>query len=858
MTEQLQNKINEIISKMTLEQKAGLCSGKDFWTTKPIADLGVPSIMVSDGPHGLRKENNEDESLAMKLSYPATAFPPAVSLASSWNPDLAYEMGECLADQCKDQQVSVILGPGTNIKRSPLCGRNFEYLSEDPYLAGKFARKYIEGVQDNNVGTSLKHFCANNQERLRMTISSYVDERTLREIYLAPFEEAVKAKPWTVMCAYNRVNGVYCSDNKRLLTDILRDEWGFDGIVVSDWNAVNDRVEGILAGMDLEMPSSGGENDKRIVSAVKTGKITEADLDKVVARLLEFVFKAQENAVTDYQADYDNAHLVARKIAEESIILLKNEDKVLPWTDCDDIVVIGNLAKEFRYQGSGSSRINPYDLVSFVDNLDKLGVRYQYAQGYNPKGNERNDQLFDEAVALAKQGKKTVMFVGLTDDYESEGYDRHHLRIPKSHVELLREVCAINPNTVVVLLGGSPVEMPWADDVKCLVNAYLPGEAGGEAIYNILTGKVNPSGKLAETYPITLEDYIGSQYFPMGPKAVEYREGLFVGYRYYDTARKDVRFPFGYGLSYTTFEYSDLQVDGYTVSYTITNTGDRDGAEVSQIYIQDNSPVVFKADKELKGFNKTYLKAGESKRVSYELDERSFSFYNTVTNSWYASNGTYTIMVASSSRDVRLSQQVEMTFGESQQVPDYKAICPVYYDLANVTEIDEAQFKALHGGEIKSNAPTKRGDFDRNTTVGELQCCIIGKIFMAVAPSVIRSQVPDADETTMIMLRQGMTEFPIRGLGGVTSGLLSFDFLDGMVLWANKHRLKALGKLFVGLIKSLQNLSRSQKERREIASQLRQAKKEQKKADKLAQKEEKLAAKAKATENDSEKNSSND
>ncbi|MGN0771919.1 MAG: glycoside hydrolase family 3 C-terminal domain-containing protein [Christensenellales bacterium] len=848
--EELKNKINDIISKMTLEQKAGLCSGKDFWTTKPIAELGVPSTMVSDGPHGLRKENNEDESLAMKLSYPATAFPPAVNLASTWNPKLAYEMGECLADQCKDQEISVILGPGTNIKRSPLCGRNFEYLSEDPYLAGKFTRKYIEGVQDNNVGTSLKHFCANNQERLRMTISSYVDERTLREIYLAPFEEAVKAKPWTVMCAYNRVNGVYCSDNKRLLTDILRDEWGFDGIVVSDWNAVNDRVAGIEAGMDLEMPSSGGENDRRIVNAVKNGTLKEEALDKVVYRLLEFVFKAQENAVKDHEADYGKAHEVARKIAEESIILLKNENNVLPWKNSDDIVVIGNLAKEFRYQGSGSSRINPYDLVSFVDNLDKLGIKYQYAQGYNPKGNERNDELFEEAVNLAKQGKKTVMFIGLTDDYESEGYDRHHLRIPKSHVELLQQVCSVNPDTVVVLLGGSPVEMPWIDDVKCLVNAYLPGEAGGEAIFNVITGKVNPSGKLAETYPIALEDYIGSQYFPMGPKAVEYREGLFVGYRYYDAAKKAVRFPFGYGLSYTTFQYSDLEVDGYNVSYTITNTGDKDGAEVSQIYVKDETPVVFKADKELKGFNKTYLKAGESKRVTYQLNERSFAFYNTMTNSWYASDGSYTIMVGSSSQNILLSKTVEMAFGkQSQPVVDYKSICPVYYDLSNVTEIDGQQFLALHGGSIESNLPKKRGEFDSNTTVGELQCCIIGKIFMAVAPSVIRSQVPDADETTMIMLRQGMTEFPIRGLGGVTSGLLSFDFLDGMVLWANKHRFKALGKLFIGLIKSLQNLSRSMAERREVARQLRLAKKEQKKADKQAQKEEKLAAKEKE-END--------
>lgn len=831
----------EIISTMTLEQKAGLCSGKDFWNTKGFAEPNIPSIMMADGPHGLRKENNEDASLGMKLSYPATAFPPAVNLASSWNTDLAYKMGECLADQCKDQEVSIILGPGTNIKRSPLCGRNFEYLSEDPYLAGKMSRKYIEGAQDNNIGTSLKHFCANNQEKLRMTVSAYIDERTLREIYLPAFEEAVKAQPYTVMCSYNRLNGVYMSDNKRLLTDILRDEWGYKGIVVSDWNAVNDRVEGIKAGMDLEMPSSGGENDNLIVKAVKNGTLTMEELDKVVYRLLKLVLTCDQQREKDYSADYEKAHNLACKIAEESIVLLKNNNNILPWSsNDDDIAVIGNLAKEFRYQGSGSSLINPYKLVSFTDYLDTIGAKYTFEPGYNRVGNALNQDLLSKAVALAKSKEKVVLFIGLTSDYESEGYDRSHMSIPEPHIELINQVCTANPNTTVVLLGGSPVEMPWIDKVNCLVNAYLPGEAGGEAIYNIIYGKVNPSGKLAETYPIKLEDHISSQYFPMGPNSVEYREGIYVGYRYYDTAGKPVRFPFGYGLSYTTFEYSDLEVDGYNVSYTITNTGKYDGAEVSQIYIKDNDPKVFKANKELKGFNKTFLKAGESKRVSYTLDFRSFAFYNTEASDWFATNGKYTIMVGSSCEDIRLSQVVDMKFDiPEQEIRNYKDICPIYYDIANATQIDSDQFLALYDGEIQSNLPKKRGEFDRNTTIGELRCCLIGKIIMLVAPSLIKSQVPDADMTTMIMLQQGMTEMPMRALRGVSSGLISTVMLDGFVLWGNKHRLKGFFRTLRGFAISLSNMAKSTKERRAIAKEMKRINKEKKAAKKLAEKQSK-------------------
>lgn len=804
--------IQAIIEKMTLEEKAALCSGLDFWQTKPNDRLNIPAAVVSDGPHGLRKEDNSDESVGVKRSFPATAFPPAVNIASSWDESLAYEVAEQLALECIDQEVSVILGPGTNIKRSPLCGRNFEYFSEDPYLAGKMSKAYIEGCQSKNIGTSLKHFAANNQERLRMTISSVIDERTLREIYLAPFEEAVKAQPWSVMCSYNRINGVYSSDNKRLLTDILRDEWGFNGIVVSDWNAVNNRVEGILAGLDLEMPACGGKTDAQIVKAVKEGKISEEDVDKVVYRLLEFVYKCDANIDKEYKADYDKAHMVAKKAAEKSMILLKNNNKTLPLKDLNDVVVIGELANTMRYQGAGSSRINPYKLVSFIDALKQEGIRYDFHPGYTLNGDGYDKNLFEEAKAYVNTDKPVVVFVGLTDEYETEGADRQHMSLPSAQEDLIKMVSSVNKNAIFVMLEGSPVEMPWIDEVDTLINAYLPGEAGGEALVDVILGKVNPSGKLAETYPIKLEDNIVSEYFPMGPRNVEYREGIFVGYRYYDSAKKNVLFPFGYGLSYTTFEYSNIKVDGYKVSFDITNTGEYDGEEVAQIYIKDLTPKVFKAEKELKGFKKVFIKKGETVSVDIELDRRSFAFYNTKINDWSATNGTYEIMVGSSSRDIRLSQTVEMTtLDENVEVENYIEMCPEYYSMSEVSSISDKSFKAIYAQEIPDNVIPPRGKMDYNTTIGDLSCCLVGKIILAVAPGVIKSSVPNADFTTMLMLEQGMKEMPLRGLNGISQGLLSDEIVDGMLLWANKHRLKGLGKMIVGLFKSLSNMRKNKK-----------------------------------------------
>ena len=798
--------LKELISSMTLEEKASLCSGRDFWTTKPIERLNIPSTYVSDGPHGLRKEDDTDTDVGVKRSFPATAFPPAVNMATSWNEEAVAKVAEQIAYECKDQQVAVILGPGTNIKRSPLCGRNFEYFSEDPYLAGKMARAYIESCQKYNVGTSLKHFAANNQEKLRMTISAVVDERALREIYLAPFEEAVKAQPWTIMCSYNRINGVYSSDNKRLLTDILRDEWGYKGLVVSDWNAVNDRVQGIRAGLDLEMPACGGRTDKEIVTAVNEGSLSMEELDKVVERVLELVFKGNKYLEENYKADYEKAHAVAKEMAEESIVLLKNENKVLPIKD-KDIVVIGELANTFRYQGAGSSRINPYKLVSFLDALKQENINVDFHQGYTLQGDGYNKAIFEDAAAAANTDKQVIVVVGLTDEYETEGMDRAHLSLPTAQEDLIRTIAAINKKAVFVLLGGSPIEMPWINDVKTLINAYLPGEAGGEALTEIIYGKVNPSGKIAETYPLRLEDNINAELFPMGPKCVEHRESIFVGYRYYDTAKKDVLFPFGYGLSYTQFEYSNLVIEGNKVTFTVKNIGDVDGKEVVQLYVRDLEPKVFKADKELKGFKKIFLKAGESKEVTLELNKRSFAFYNTKINDWSATNGKYEILVGASSRDIRLSEVItKKDLDKSVEVENYKEECPIYYNMDSIKSISQEDFKKLYKGEIEENVPTKRGEFDRNATIGDLQCCLVGKIIMWAAPKVIASQVKNADFTTMLMIKQGMIEMPLRGLNGVTQGLLDEKVMDGMLLWANKHRFKGFFVLLGGLFKTIRKM----------------------------------------------------
>ena len=657
--------VKAIIREMTLEEKAGMCSGKDFWHLKGVERLGIPEVMVSDGPHGLRKQAEEADHLGLNESIKAVCFPTACATACSFDRDLLEEMGERIGDECQAEDLSVILGPAVNIKRSPLCGRNFEYFSEDPYLASQMAAAHIKGVQSKNVGTSIKHFAANNQEHRRMSCSSEIDERTLREIYLAAFETAIKeAKPDTVMCSYNRINGEFASENHWLLTEVLRDQWGFEGYVMSDWGAVNDRVKGLKAGLELEMPGSGGNTDKEIVEAVKNGELEETVLDRAVERILNIVFKFTDNR-QEGKFDLEEDHKLAAKIAGESMVLLKNEG-VLPLpAQGKKIAFIGKFAETPRFQGGGSSHINSFKITSALEAVKEV-AEITYAQGYDVKEDVIDQAMLDQAVETAKEADVAVIFAGLPDAFESEGYDRTHMRMPDCQNTLISEIAKVQENVVVVLHNGSPVEMPWADQVKGILEAYLCGQAVGQAEVDILFGKVNPSGKLAETIPYKLSDNPSYLNFPGDGQKVEYKEGVFVGYRYYDTKETPVRYPFGYGLSYTTFEYSDLQLssdkikdtDKLKVTLKVKNTGNRAGKEIVQLYVADKTGAASRPVKELKNFVKVELQPQEEKTVEMELDKRSFAWYNTDIHDWYAASGEYEILAAASSRDIRLKKTV--------------------------------------------------------------------------------------------------------------------------------------------------------------------------------------------------------
>ena len=665
--------LKKIVSQMTLEEKAGMCSGLDFWHLKHVERLGIPEVMVSDGPHGLRKQDDKGDHLGMNDSIKAVCFPPAALSACSFDRKLVEEMGKTIGKEAQANDVSIVLGPAVNIKRSPLCGRNFEYYSEDPYLAGEIAAAFINGVQSQHVGTSIKHFAANNQEYHRMSNSSEADERTLREIYFPAFETAVKkAQPYTFMCSYNQINGTFASENKWLLTDVLRGDWGFKGYVMSDWGAVNDRVKGLEAGLELEMPSSNGVNDALIVQAVKDGSLKEDILDQAVERILRIIFEYADNrAPQEFTMEKD--HEEARHIAEESMVLLKNDEQILPLKASEKVAFIGGFAKKPRFQGGGSSHINCFKITNALDSVPS-DAQVTYAEGFPADKDLYDDALAAEAIKTAAAADKVVIFAGLPDSFESEGYDRSHMRLPECQNRLIAEILKVQPNTVIVLHNGSPVEMPWLNDIKGLLEAYLGGQAGGTAVANILYGKVNPSGKLAETMPLKLSDNPSYLNFGGGEK-VEYREGVFVGYRYYDKKEMDVAYPFGYGLSYTTFACSNLKIsnenptdkDTITVSVDVTNTGNMAGKEVVQLYVKDCTSSTIRPEKELKGFEKVFLNPGETKTVTMELDKRSFAWYNTELHDWFAASGEYKLLVGTSSRDIHLEGRIHLN--SSQELP---------------------------------------------------------------------------------------------------------------------------------------------------------------------------------------------
>lgn len=679
--------IKATIAKMTLEEKAGLLSGLDFWHTKPVERLGIQSCMVSDGPHGLRKQDDSADHFGINDAIKAVCFPAGCATAASFDRDLLQTIGEAVGDACQHEKVSVVLGPAVNIKRSPLCGRNFEYFSEDPYLAGEAAVSLIDGVQSRNVGTSIKHFACNSQENRRMCSNSIVDERTLREIYLPAFETAVKrSQPWTVMCSYNLVNGTYACENRWLLNDLLRDEWGFTGYVMSDWGAVDDRVECVKAGLDLEMPSSSGENDKRIVAAVRAGTLDEKIVDLCCERILTINQKYLDSAKPSTGWDKQAQHALARKLAADCMVLLKNEDSILPLHMGAKVAIIGKFAKQPRFQGGGSSHINCAQITSAWDVLGSW-PNVTYTDGYEIENSEPDEVLIAAAETAAKNAEVAVIFAGLPDLFESEGYDRTHMRMPACQEALIERVARANPNTVVVLYNGSPIEMPWLGNAKAVLEAYLGGQNVGGATVDVLFGNVNPSGRLPESFPLRLEDNPSFPWYGGETGMVEYREGVFVGYRWYDKKSLPVLFPFGYGLSYTSFTYQNLRLsaseikdtDTLTVRVDITNTGNVFGKEVVQLYVADRASTVIRPVRELKGFEKVALAPGETKTVTFTLEKRAFAYWDTRLHDWQVETGTFGIQIGKSSRNIVLEGDVNVV--STIEIPVKITLNSIFLDL---------------------------------------------------------------------------------------------------------------------------------------------------------------------------------
>lgn len=719
-------KNKEIIEQMSLAEKASLCVGEDYWNSMKIEKYNIPSITMSDGPHGLRVQKTKVDNLGINQSEVSTCFPALSTLGNSWNKEMAYILGKAIGEEAKKENVNIVLGPAINIKRSPLCGRNFEYVSEDPYLSGILGGEYVKGMQSQNVGSCVKHFAVNNQENRRRTIDAVIDERALREIYLKAFQIVIEqSKPWSIMSAYNKINGVYCSENKHLLKDILRDEWKYNGIVISDWGAENDRVEGIKATHDLEMPGGRGNGIQEIINAVKLNKITERELDEIVDRIIE-IANSSKNKQKEYTYNPKEHHEIALKIAEDSIVLLKNEDGILPLKK-ERIALIGDMAKNPRYQGAGSSTINPYKVENAFENFKEYNVEFEYTKGYERIESENDEELRKEAVEIAKKNKIVVIFAGLTENYESEGVDRKNLDIPENQNKLIEEISKVNKNIIVVLANGAPIAMPWKDKVKAIITGALGGEAGSKAIVNCLIGKVNPSGKLAETYPNKLEDTPCYNNYPGTELTVEYKESIYVGYRYYEKVNKDVLFPFGFGLSYTNFEYSNLKLnqgkDKIKVIFKIKNTGKVIGKEIAQIYISQENPKIYKPIKELKDFKKVELEPGEEKQIEIELPKSSFEYYNPETKKWSIEEGIYEIQIGKSSKEIVLKNKITI-LSEDEKI--FK-IYPEKYYKGDIQEISDEDFEIILGSKLPEKHLKLANITDENT-LEQIKETTIGKL----------------------------------------------------------------------------------------------------------------------------------
>ena len=770
-------KHTDIINSLDLEQKCALLSGSTVFTTRALPGKGVPAITLSDGPNGVRKQAGAADHLGLNPSVPATCFPTSATVANSWDPALGEAVGAAMGEEAAAQGVSVLLGPGLNIKRSPLCGRNFEYFSEDPYLAGKMAAAYVRGIQKNGIAACPKHFAVNSQELRRMASDSIVDERTLRELYLTGFEMVVKeAQPKTIMSSYNLINGTYANENAHLLQDILRRDWGFEGAVVTDWGGSNDHALGVKNGSTLEMPAPGGDAIRELMKAVQTGKITEADVDARLEELLELVFttKAAVDAAPG-KFDADAHHALARRVAAQSIVLLKNENRLLPLIKKEKVAVIGDFAQTPRYQGAGSSAVNSIKVDSFLDCLAQSGLNsIGYAKGFDRQG-KPDEALKTEAVQLAENADVVLLFMGLDEIKESEGIDRADMKLVDNQLALLTAVAAVNPNVVVVLSAGSSLESQWVKDCKALVYGCLGGQAGAGALVDVLTGAQNPCGKLAETWACSHDDTPAKENFGGDGPTVEYREGLYVGYRYYDTASVPTAFPFGYGLSYTTFAYSDLKADETGVTLTVTNTGSCAGAEVVQLYVAKPDAKIFRPAKELKGFAKVYLAAGESKTVTIPLDDKAFRYWNVATHRWEVEGGSYQLLAGASSADIRLTTAVTV---EGTGAPDpYAGKNLEHYRTAQVQNVPDAEFEALLGRPI----PENRVRIDRNMTLGEMGHgrSPLGWLVAAVLGALLRRSIKRGKPDLNILFQYNM---PLRALAKMTNGAISMGMVDGIVM----------------------------------------------------------------------------
>ncbi|MBY5034111.1 glycoside hydrolase family 3 C-terminal domain-containing protein [Streptococcus gallolyticus] len=780
-----------IIQQLTLEEKAALMAGKSVWETKDYTEKGVPSIFISDGPHGIRKQEGEGDHLGLNASVPTTCFPTAATLANSWNPDLVEEVGSALGAEASSLDVNMVLGPGLNIKRSPLCGRNFEYYSEDPYQAGKMAAAMIRGLQSQGVAATPKHFAVNSQELRRMASDSIVDERTLREIYLTGFEIAVKeGNPKAIMSAYNKINGNYANEDKRLLRDILRDEWGFTGFVVSDWGGSNDHVLGVENGSHLEMPGTTTVGQKEIIDAVKNGRLSETVLDERVDELLMVVLDlaTQEKR----SVDYDYQHAIARKAAADSIVLLKNEDQILPLDSQKTLAVIGEFAKNPRYQGAGSSLINAKKLDNTVDSLKDYDVTVVgYAQGYQ-RVDKADEGLAHEALSLAKKADTVLFYMGLDEISESEGLDRSHLSLPQNQLSLLKKLQTVTQNIVVVLSAGSVVDLSWISGVKAVIHGYLSGQAGAPAMLDALTGKINPSGKLSETYPVSLSDLPSSREFPATGDYSLYREGLYVGYRYTDKAGLAVQYPFGYGLSYTDFTYSDLAVEENGIRLTITNTGSVAGSEVVQLYIGKEASALYRPFKELKGFAKVYIEAGKSQEVFIPFDAYSFRYFNVETNQFEVEGGDYQIYVGASSADIRLTAQLAKT-ATTDLMPD-QSVLPSYFS-GQVAAVSDEEFAKLLGRPVPVESWKVGQELRLNDPILKMQYAKSG--LARLVYKLLRHLLKKAEEKgTPDLNLLFMYNMPFRAIAKMTGDMIDQNMVAAILMMVNGHFFKGVGQLW--------------------------------------------------------------